>query len=66
MINDINMYPSIKPVTIKKAVKFFSKGLTTAYKKILNLCLELIRFSMIPNLIYFDGEYYKYYGGENK
>ena len=56
------MYPPIKPVMINKAAQFFSKGLTTVYKNTTNLCLELIRFSMISTLIYFDGEYYKYLG----
>ena len=60
------MYPSIKLETIKKAVRFFARTLTTATKKTINICLELIRFGMRSTLICFDGEYYKYYGGEKE
>ena len=60
----INMYPSIKFSTNRKAVRFFTRKLTAAIKKTINLCLELIRFGMSSTLIYFDGEHYKYHGGE--
>ena len=60
------MYPSIKLATIKKAVRFFARTLTTASKKTINLCLELIRFGMSTNLICFNGEYYKYNGGKKE
>ena len=63
-VNAINMYPSIKLATIKKTVRFFARTLTTATKKNINLCLELIRFGMSSTLICFDGEYYEYHGGE--
>ena len=56
-VNAINMYPSIELATIKKAVRFFARTLTTATKKNINLCLELIRFGMSSTLICFDGEY---------
>ena len=57
----INMYPFIKLATIKKAVRFFARTITTATKKTINLCLELIRFGMSSTLICFDGEYYEYH-----
>ena len=60
------MYPSIKLATIKKAVIFFSRTLTTATKKTIDICLELIRFGMSSTLIYFYGEYYEYHGGEKE
>ena len=63
-VNAINMYPSIKLSTIKKVVRFFARTLTTATKKTINLCLELIRFVMSSTLICFDGEYYEYHEGE--
>ena len=60
------MYTSIKIATIKKALRFFARTLTTATKKTINLCLELIRFGMSSTLICFDGEYYKYHDGEKE
>ena len=65
-VDTINMYPSIKLSTIRKAVIFFSRNLTAATKKTINLCLELIRFGMSSTLISFDGEYYEYHGGERE
>ena len=65
-VNAINMYPSIKLTTIKKAVRFFERTLTTATKKTINLCLELIHFGMSSTLICFNGEYYEHHGGENE
>ena len=44
--NAINMYPPIKLSTIKKAVVFFARKLTSATNKTINLCLELISFGM--------------------
>ena len=52
-VNAINMYPSIKLSTIKKAVRLFARKLTTATKKTINLCLDLIRFGMSSTLISF-------------
>ena len=63
-VDAINMYPSIKLATIRKAVIFFAKKLTAETKKTINLCLELIHFGMSSTLISFDGEYYEYLGGE--
>ena len=63
-VDAINMYPSINLATIKKAVRFFARTLTKATKKTINLCLELIRFGISSTLIFFDGEYYEYHGGE--
>ena len=63
-VDSINMYPLIKPSTIKKAVRFFASKLTAATKKNINLCLELIRFGMRSTLISSDGKYYEYHGGE--
>ena len=60
------MYPSIKLATIKKEVRLFARTLTTATKKTINLCLELIRFGMSSTLISFNGEYYEYHGGEKE
>ena len=64
MVDAINMYPSIKLATIKKAVRFFARKLTSEVKKTINLCLDLIQFGMSSTLISFDGEYYKYHGRE--
>ena len=66
LIDAVNMYPSIKIKTIKKAVRYFTKGLTAATKKTTNLCLELIRLGMSSTLNYFGGYYYKYHGGGKK
>ena len=66
MVDAINMYPSIKLTTIKKAVRFFARKLTSEVKKTINLCLDLIQFGMSLTLISFDGEYYKYHGGERE
>ena len=65
-VDAINMYPSIKISTIKKAMILFARKLTAATKKTINLCLELIRFIMSSTLISFDGEYYKYHGGKKE
>ena len=60
------MYPSIKLVTIRKAVRYFARKLTRKTKNTINLCLDLIHFGMGSTLIYFDGEYYEYHGGERQ
>ena len=60
------MYPSIKLATISKAVRYFAKKLTRETKKTINLDLELIHLGMSSKLISFDGEYYKYLGGERE
>ena len=60
------MYLSIKISTIKKAVRFFTRKLTAATKKTINLLLEFIPFAIISTMISFDREYYKYHGGENE
>ena len=62
----INTYPSIKLATIKNAVRFFARKLTSETKKTINLCLDLIKFGMSSNLISFDGEYYEYHGVERE
>ena len=64
-VGAINMYPSTKVSTIKKAVILFAIKLTTATKKTINLCLELIHFRMSSTLISFNDEYYEYHGGKN-
>ena len=65
-VDAINMYPSIKLATIKKAVRLFARKLNTATKKTINLCLELIHLGMSSTLICFDGEYYEYHGGKKE
>ena len=62
----INMYSSIKLATIKKAVRFFARKLTSETKKTINLCLDIIQFGISSALISFDEEYYKYHGGERE
>ena len=59
----INMYASIKLVTIRKAVRYFARKLTRETKKTINLCLDLIHFGMSSTLISFDSEYYEYHRG---
>ena len=54
-VDAINMYPSIKLATIKKAVRFFARKLTSEVKKTINLCLDIIQFGMSWTLISFDG-----------
>ena len=63
LIDAINMYPSIKTTMIRKAVSFFSKGITTAINNKIVLCLDLIHLVMGSTLIDFDRYYYKYHGG---
>ena len=65
-VDAINMYLSIKLATIKKAVIFFTMKLTSEVKKKINLCLDIIQFGMSSTLISFNGEYYKYHGGERE
>ena len=62
----MNMYPSIKLVTIRKAVIYFARKLTKETKNTINLCLELVHFRMSSTLISFYGEYYDYHGGERE
>ena len=56
-VDVIYMYPSIKLVTIRKAVRYFARKLTKETKKTINLCLEIIHFEMSSTLISFDDEY---------
>ena len=58
-VGAINMYPSTKLATVKKAVRFVARKLTVATKKTINLCLELTQFMMNSTLISFNIEYYK-------
>ena len=60
------MYPSIKLATIRKMVIYFAIKLTALTKKTINLCLEIIHFGMSSTLIYLDGKYYEYHGGERE
>ena len=66
LIYAINMYLSIKIATIKKAVRFFSRGITATKNNTINLWLEIICSGLGSTLIAFDGEYYKYHGGGDK
>ena len=63
-VSDIDMYPSIKLLTTRKAVICFTRKLTAEIKKTIKLCLVLICFGMISTLIYLNGEYYKLHGGK--
>ena len=65
-VDAINMYPSMKLSTIKKSLRFFAIKHTTATKKTINLCLELIRFGMSSTLTSFDGDYYEYNSGKKE
>ena len=65
-VDAINMYPSIKLATIRKALRFFARKLTAETKNTINLCLEFINFGMSSTLIYFYGKYYEYHGGERE
>ena len=66
LVDAINIYSPIKLATIKKAVRFFARKLTSETKKTINLCLDLIQFGMSLTLIYVDREYYEYHGGERE
>ena len=66
LVEAIYMYPSIKLATIRKALRFFARKLTSVTKKTINLCLELIHLGMSSNLISFDDEYYQYHGEERE
>ena len=65
-VDAVNMHQSIKFATIRKAVRSFASKLTAATNKTINLCLELIHFGMSSTLIYFNGKYYNYHGGERE
>ena len=65
-VDTINVYPSIKLATIRKEVIFFSRKLTKATNKTINLCLELTHFGIISTLISLNGKYYEYHGGERE
>ena len=65
-VDAINMNPTIKLSTIKKAIWLFARKLTVATKKTINLCLELIIFGMSSTLISFNIEYYEYHSGEKE
>ena len=60
------MYPSIKLATIRKVVRYFARKITRETNKTINLCLDLIHFWMSSTLISFNGDYYKYQGGERE
>ena len=55
------MYPSIKLVTIKKAVILFARKITASTKKSIKLCLYVIRFGVSSTLISFVIKYYGYH-----
>ena len=59
-VDAVNIHPSIKLSTIRKAVIFFSIKLTASTKKTIKLFLEIIHFGMSSTLIDFNREYYKY------
>ena len=63
-VDAINIYPSIKISTIRKAVRYFARKLTAETKNTINLCLELIHFGMSSATISFDRKYYEYHVGE--
>ena len=65
-VDAVNIYPSLKFSSIRKAVRFFLRKLNAASKKTINPLLELILFGKITNLISFNGEYYEYHSGEKK
>ena len=65
-VETINMYPSIKLSTIRKAVRLLARKITAATNKTIKLCLKLIRFRISSTLISFDGKYYEYHGGERE
>ena len=65
-VDAINMYPSIKLSTIKKAGRSFAIKLTAATKKTINSCLKLICFGISSTLISFYGKYYEYHGGKKQ
>ena len=56
-VDAVNMCPSIKLATIRKAVIIFSRKITKATKNTINLFLETIRLGMSSTFIYFNGEY---------
>ena len=56
-VDYFKMYPSIKLATIRKAVIFFSRKLTAATNKTINICLEIIRFGISSTLISFNMKY---------
>ena len=62
-VDVINMYLSVKLLTIKKAVRFFAKKLTTETKKTINQRLDPY-LGMSSTLISFNRKYYEYHGGE--
>ena len=45
-VDGINMYSPIKLSTIIKAVRLFARKVTSATKKTINRCLELVRSGM--------------------
>ena len=55
-VDAINMYPLIRLVMIRKAVRYFARKLTRETKKTINLCLDPIHFGMSSTLISFDDE----------
>lgn len=59
------MYPSIKFGLIKKAVEYYSCNLQEEDKKMINVCLEMIKFGMTNTLITFADKYYLYDGDMN-
>ena len=56
-------YPSVRFKLVKKAVTYFSKGLTRAERTTIDQCLEMIKFGMANTLLSFEGQYYEYDGG---
>ena len=62
----VDMYPYIKLIKVKIAMRYFTKGLTTETKKTIKICLEIISFGMRSTLKYFYVEYYKHHGGEKR
>ena len=62
-VDTVHMYPSIKLSSIIKAKKLFTKGLTSAANQTTRQQLKLNSFGIRYTIMFFGGEYYKYYRG---
>ena len=55
-VYSVNMYKSIKIITMKEAVDFFSRGVTSSSKQTIRQYTDIFHFGMSPTLITFNRE----------
>eukprot|EP00957_Ditylum_brightwellii_P095153 7247564-Ditylum_brightwellii.AAC.1 len=56
------MYPLIRVKLIRKALTHYAKDLPAEPRETIDLCMDIVQFSMKSTLIQFKGRYFIYQG----